>query len=126
MIVSAILANEHDRWVAGCDLLPGVEEGSFVVGDANYHPIIKESRYRINLIAPARTNMIASARTNKKREVRPWPRWLTNTRRRTETVTSRMVEPYGAKRVRARGPWHLASRRPRKILGHALAPACFW
>lgn len=118
VIVSAILANEHDRWVAGRDLLPGVEEGSSVVDDANHHPIIEESRYGINLVAPARTN--------KKREVRPWPRWLTNTRRRMETVTSQMVEPYGAKRVRARDPWHLASRRPRKILGHALAPACFW
>lgn len=117
VIVSATLApaNEHDRWVAEYDLLPGVEEGTFVVGDTNYHsPILKEglSGYDVSLIAPVRTN--------KKREVHPWPRWLTNTRRRIETVISQMVERYGAKRVRARDLWHLTSRWFRKVLGHTL------
>ncbi len=120
VIVEATLApaDEHDRWVAEYELLgapDGVEEGSFVVGDTNYHsPILKEALagYGVALLAPVRTN--------KKREVHPWPRWLTNVRRRIETVISQMVERYGAKRVRARDLWHLTSRWLRKILGHTL------
>jgi hypothetical protein len=118
VIVSATLApaNEHDRWVAEYDLLPGAQEATFVVGDTNYHsPILKESLsgYGIRLIAPVRTN--------KKRDMHPWPRWLTNVRRRIETVISQMVERYGAKRVRARDLWHLTSRFLRKVLGHTLS-----
>jgi len=113
-------ANVHDRWVAEYDLLlgdaGGVEEGGYVVGDTNYHsPILKEalSGYGVDLIAPVRTNT--------KRERHPWPRWLTNVRRRVvETVISQLVERYGAKRVRARDLWHLTSRWLRKILGHTL------
>lgn len=117
VIVSASLApaNVHDRWVAEYDLLPGVEGGAFVVGDTNYHsPVLKGSLagYGVCLIAPVRTN--------NKREIHPWPRWLTNARRRVETVISQMVERYGAKRVRARDPWHLTSRWARKILSHTL------
>lgn len=118
VIVGASLApaNEHDRWVAEYDLLPAqVKEGSFLVGDTNYHsPILKESLvgYGSALIAPVRTN--------NKRPRHPWPRWLTNTRRRIETVISQMVERYGAKRVRARDLWHLTSRFLRKVLSHTL------
>lgn len=115
VIVSATLApaNEHDRWVAEYDLLVGVEEGSFVVGDTNYwSPNLREdlSRYGVHLITPKKTSV--------KREYHPWPRWLTNIRRRVETVISQMVERYGAKRVRARDLWHLSSRWFRKILSH--------
>lgn len=116
VIVGASLApaNVHDRWVAEYDLLPGgVGEGSFVVGDTNYHsPVLRDtlSGYGISQIAPKRTN--------KKRNSHPWPRWLTNTRRRVETVVSQLVERYRAKRVRARDLWHLTSRLLRKILSH--------
>ena len=118
VIVSATLApaNEHDRWVAEYDLLAGVEAGSFVVGDTNYHsPILKESLsgYDVCLIAPKRTN-------KKRTGSHPWPRWLTKVRRRIETVISQMVERYHAKRVRARDLWHLTSRFFRKVLSHTV------
>lgn len=120
VIVSATLApaNEHDRWVAEYDLLGGVEKGTFVVGDTNYHsPILKES------LSGYGSALISPVRTNKKREVHPWPQWLTSVRRRIETVISQMVERYRAKRVRARDLWHLTSRWMRKILGHTV---CVW
>jgi hypothetical protein len=102
--------------VAEYDLLGapgGVKEGSLVVGDTNYwSPILREdlNRHDVELLAPKKTN--------KKRERHPWPRWLTNVRRRIETVISQLVERYGAKRVRARDLWHLSSRWFRKILSH--------
>jgi len=45
VVVEATLApaNEHDRWVGEYDLLGGVMEGTFVVGDTNYwSPLLKE------------------------------------------------------------------------------------
>jgi len=115
VIVEATLApaDVHDRWVAEYDLLFGVSEGSLVVGDTNYHsPVFGGSLagYGVSLIAPKRTN--------EKRLRHPWPRWLTNLRRRIETVISQMTERYRAKRVRARDLWHLTSRFFRKILSH--------
>ncbi len=117
VIVSATLApaDVHDRWVAEHDLLAGgVQEGAFVVGDTNYHsPALKEglAGHGVVLIAPKKT-------PKKKRERHPWPRWLTNVRRRVETVISQLAERYRAKRVRARDLWHLTSRFVRKILSH--------
>jgi hypothetical protein len=109
-------ADVHDRWVAEYDLLAGgVCEGAFVVGDANYwSPILREdlAGYGVALIAPKKTNH--------QRSGHPWPRWLTNARRRIETVISQLVERYGAKRVRARDLWHLTSRFFRKVLGHTV------
>ena len=115
VIVEASLApaNEHDRWVAEYDLLLGTEEGTFVVGDTDYwSPVLKEdlAGYGVALIAPKKTP--------KKRELHPWPRWLTNTRRRIETVISQLVERYRSKRVRARDLWHLTARFFRKVLSH--------
>lgn len=40
---------------------------------------------------------------SKKREGESWPRWLTQKRRRIETVISELVERYRAKRVWALG-----------------------
>jgi hypothetical protein len=117
VIVAAALApaHEHDRWVAEYDLLPGVGEGTFVVGDTNYwSPVLRGS------LAGYGSALVAPKRTNKKREGHPWPRWLTNVRRRIETVISQMVERYRAKRVRARDLWHLTSRFFRKVLSHTL------
>ena len=45
VIVEATLApaDVHDRWVAESDLLGGVAEGAFVVGDTNYwSPVLRE------------------------------------------------------------------------------------
>jgi len=115
VIVEATLvpADAHDRWVVESDLLSGVGEGTFVVGDTNYSsPTLAEdlARYGVDLIAPEKSSV--------KRERHPWPRWLTGVRRRIETVISQLVERYHMKRVRARDVWHLSSRFWRKILGH--------
>jgi Transposase DDE domain len=115
VIVEATLApaDVHDRWVVESDLLSGVGEGAFVVGDTNYSsPALAEELggYGASLIAPQKSSV--------KREHHPWPRWLTGVRRRIETVISQLVERYSMKRVRARDVWHLTSRLWRKILGH--------
>jgi hypothetical protein len=118
VIVEATLApaSEHDRWVAEYDLLSGgASEGDFVVGDTNYwSPVLRATLagYGVSLIAPKKTP--------KKRDRHPWPAWLTNVRRRIETVISQLVERYGMKRVRARDLWHLCSRFFRKMLGHTV------
>jgi Transposase DDE domain len=111
-------ADVHDRWVAEGDLLAGVEEGSLVVGDTNYHsPLLAEdlARYGVDLLAPQRPN--------KKRERHPWPAWLTAVRRRIETVGSQLARRYRLGRVWARDLWHLTSRWMRKILSHS---CCVW
>jgi Transposase DDE domain len=117
VVVEASLApaDEHDRWVGEYDLLGGVREGTFVVGDTNYwSPLLREdlAGYGVRLIAPKKTS--------KKRDRHPWPKWLTNARRHIETVISQLVERYGVKRVRARDRWHLSSRFFRKVLGHTI------
>lgn len=109
-------AGVHDRWVAEYDLLGGVREGSVVVGDTNYwSPTLGQALrgYEVSLLAPKKEP--------RKRHRHPWPGWLTNTRRRIETVISQLVERYHAKRVRARDLWHLSSRWWRKILSHTVA-----
>lgn len=118
VIVEASLApaSEHDRWVAEHDLLLGVSEGTFVVGDTNYwSPVLGETLagYGVSLIAPKKSPT--------KRDRHPWPAWMTNKRRRIETVIGQLVERYGAKRVRARDLWHLCSRFLRKVLGHTVS-----
>ena len=115
VIVEATLApaDVHDRWVADYDLLPGVGEGSLVIGDTDYwSPVLKEdlARYGVDLLAPKKTST--------KRIRHPWPAWFTAIRRRVETVISQLVERYRAKRVRARDLWHLTSRFFRKVLSH--------
>jgi hypothetical protein len=127
VVVAASLApaDVHDRWVVESDLLAlgvgggGGGGGGFLVGDTNYSsPILEEDlrrQHRITLITPAKTSV--------KRERHPWPRWLVGLRRRIETVTSQLVERYGAKRVWARDVWHLTSRWFRKILSHS---CCVW
>jgi hypothetical protein len=117
VIVQASLApaNQHDRWVAEYELLSEVMEGTFVVGDTNYwSPVLREALkgYGVSLLAPKKSSI--------KRERHPWPAWLTNTRRRIETVISQLVERYRTKRVRARDLWHLTSRFLRKILSHTV------
>jgi hypothetical protein len=100
------------------------------LGDRNYwSPELTRTLARdgVVLLAPFRT---AS------REKRKWPRWLTNTRRRIETVFGQLVGRYHIKRVWARDRWHLTARWRRKLLSHTIAllfcrqrglePLTFW
>ncbi len=57
---------------------------------------------------------------SKKRERKSWPHWLTQKRRRIETVISQLTERYNAKKVWARDRWHLTSRFLRKVLSHTV------
>lgn len=50
----------------------------------------------------------------------PWPRWLTQIRRRIETVFGQLVERLKAKRVWARDRWHLTSLWSRRLCAHTL------
>jgi hypothetical protein len=102
----------------------------WALGDRNYwspelaHALARDG---LALVAPFRT---AS------REKLPWPRWLTNTRRRIETVFGQLVGRYHLKRVWARDRWHLTAQWLRKILSHTIAlffcterglePLSFW
>lgn len=102
----------------------------WALGDRNYwSPELTRElvRHGLVLLAPFRT---AS------REQLKWPRWLTNTRRRIETVFGQLVGRYHLKRVWARDRWHLTARWLRKILSHTigvhlcqrqgLPPLSFW
>ncbi len=105
-------ANVHDAAV--------VEElteqtSGLLLGDRNYwSPQLTQRRAQqgVQLSAPFR-----SAR----REPRPYPYWLTNRRRRIDTVIGQLVERYQAKRIWARDLWHLSSRWLRMILSHTFA-----
>ncbi|WP_420454884.1 IS982 family transposase [Rubrivirga sp.] len=57
---------------------------------------------------------------SKRRDPAPWPWWLTQIRRRTETVSGQFVERLNAKRVWARDRWHLTSRWYRKLCARTL------
>jgi hypothetical protein len=50
----------------------------------------------------------------------PLPSWVTQHRRRIETVIGQLVERDHARRVWARDAWHLWSRWQRKLLSHTL------
>ena len=102
-------ANVHDLRMAE-ELLP-LEEGGWALGDRNYwSPKLAEEG--LSLLAPYKS---------KKKEKERWPRWLTQKRRRIETVISQLVGRYRAKRVWARDRWHLTSRFLRKALSHTVA-----
>lgn len=104
-------ADAHELSVAE-ELLQGVK--GWVLGDRNYwSPRLTEQlgEQGLELLAPYKS---------KKREKKPWPRWLTQKRRRIETVAGQLVERYRAKKVRARDRWHLTSRWLRKILSHTM------
>lgn len=59
-----------------------------------------------------------------RRQRQPYPYWLTNLRRRIETVFGQLVGRFHAKQVWARDVWHLSSRWLRKILSHTFAVYC--
>lgn len=106
-------ANAADLPVAEADLLP--DGAGWVLADRNYwrEETMSDLAARgIRLLAPYKT---------KTRESAPWPRWLTHTRRRIETVLGQLVERYHTKRVWARDAWHLWSRWLRCVLSHTVA-----
>jgi hypothetical protein len=106
-------ANVHDLCMAE-ELLPLEEEGGWALGDRNYwSPKLAErlGEEGLRLLAPYKS---------KKKEKERWPRWLTQKRRRIETVISQLVGRNRAKRVWARDRWHLTSRFLRKALSHTV------
>jgi Transposase DDE domain len=123
-------AHLHVAWpgvIVGVDLAPAdvhelhlAEEllqdtKGWALGDRNYWSPELVQRLEdegLRLLAPYKS---------KKGEQTPWPRWLTQKRRRIETVISQLVERFGAKKVWARDRWHLTSRWLRKILSHTMS-----
>jgi hypothetical protein len=104
-------ADAHELSVAE-ELLEGAE--GWALADRNYwSPQLTEhlGEQGLDLLAPYKS---------KKREKEPWPRWLTQKRRRIETVAGQLVERYRAKKVWARDRWHLTSRWLRKVLSHTM------
>ena len=106
-------ANEHDRWAAD-DLLADCQ--GWVLGDTNYwSPTLSDD------MAGHGAALLAPRKTSVKRTHHPWPHWLTQARRRIETVIGQLTERFRAKRVWARTPHHLCSRWLRMILCHTFA-----
>jgi hypothetical protein len=108
VIVDADLApaNAHDLHLAE-ELLE--EAKGWALGDRNYWSADLTER-----LADKGLRLLALYKS-KKREEEPWPRWLTQKRRRIETVISQLLERYNAKKVWARDRWHLTSRFLRKV-----------
>ena len=106
-------ADEHDRWIAD-DMLADLP-AAWVLGDTNYWSPTLRSELLLNGVY-----LLTPRKSSCKRSRHPWPRWLTQARRRVETVGSQLVERWHAKRIWARDPWHLCSRWLRKILSHTL------
>jgi len=107
-------ANVHDlRMAEEILMVEGVE--GWALGDRNYwSPLLAErlDEKGVGLLAPYKS---------KCKEEKRWPRWLTQKRRRIETVIGQLVERYGARKVWARDRWHLTSRWLRKAVSHTMA-----
>lgn len=105
-------ANVHD--LAAAEHLAQNATGH-LLGDRNYWSprLTADLAHKdLTLLAPYKSA---------KRQVQPWPRWLTHTRYRIETVFSQLVDRFNAKKVWARDRWHLTNRWWRKILAHTFA-----
>lgn len=92
----------------------------WLLGDRNYwSPRLRANlqQHHITLLTPFKSA---------KYERRPWPRWLTQKRRRIETVLSQIVQRLKLRAVWARDLWHLSSRLWRKILAHTFAVYFTW
>jgi hypothetical protein len=90
----------------------------WLLGDRNYWSPRLTAR-----LAEQSTWLSAPYRSSK-RQPASYPYWLTNLRRRIETVFGQLVVRFHAKRVWARDLWHLSSRWLRKILAHTFAVYC--
>jgi hypothetical protein len=108
-------ANVHDTAVVE-DLTEHFT--GLLLGDRNYwSPTLTQrlDEQHITLSAPYKSA---------KHQPHPYPYWLTNCRRRIETVFGQLVGRFHAKQVWARDVWHLSSRWLRKILTHTFAVYC--
>ncbi len=106
-------ANAEELAVAEEDVLD--EARGWVLGDRNYWRPAAAARLAerdLRLLVPYKW---AS------RERQPCPRWLSERRRRIETVIGQLTERYHAKQVWARDAWHLLARWLRKVLSHTVA-----
>ena len=93
----------------------------WLLGDRNYwSPSLQEALRRQNLV------LLTPFKHRKGDARHPWPRWLTQKRRRIETVFSQLVQRFKMRAVWARDLWHLSSRLWRKILAHTFAVAFTW
>lgn len=94
------------------------EARGWALGDRNYWGPERQPQLEgepgVQLLAPFK-------RGNSERPELEWPRWLTQMRRRIETVIGRLTERYQAKQAWARDAWHLSSRVFRKVLSHTIA-----
>jgi hypothetical protein len=106
-------ANPHDLTIAE-ELLDGVH--GWALGDRAYW-----SPVRAGLLADQGVRLLAPPSRSARRPVPHLPSWVTQHRRRIETVIGQLVERYHAKRVWARDAWYLWSRWQRKLLSHTLA-----
>ena len=112
--------------IVACDLAPGnvadaamadevsTEAAGTLLGDRAYwSPATRErlAERGLTLLAPFRL---------KSRDPAPWPWWLTQIRRRIETVFGQLVGRLNAKAVWARDVWHLTSRWYRRLCAHTL------
>jgi hypothetical protein len=108
-------ANVHDTAVVE-DLTE--QFSGVLLGDRNYwSPKLTTHLHAqdVTLLAPYKSS---------RRQQQPYPYWLTNLRRRIETVFGQLVGRFHAKQVWARDVWHLSSRWLRKILSHTFAVYC--
>lgn len=106
-------ANVSDKAMA-----PKVLEGAsgWALGDRNYwSPQLRDDLREagVALLAPPKNRSLKTAEC--------WSKWLTQKRRRIETVIGQLVGRYHAKRTWARDVWHLLSRIFRKVLSHTIA-----
>ena len=104
-------ANVHEL-EAATDLFERVK--GFALADRNYWSpkFFADCREKgLQIIAPFRSA---------KRQKQPFPRRVTNLRRRIETVIGQLSERFAIKRVWARDEWHFCSRLLRKILAHTI------
>lgn len=113
VIVACDLAqgNVHDLRMVG-EVSEGA--GGTLLGDRVYwSPTTREhlAERGVALLAPFQS---------KRRDPAPWPLWLTQVRRRIETVFGQLVGRLNAKRVWARDLWHLTSRWYRRLCAHTL------
>jgi hypothetical protein len=106
-------ANADEMDVAEHELL--AQARGWVLGDRNYWRPEARARLQERGIALLAPYKFAS------RDPQPWPQWLTELRRRIETVIGQLAARYQAKKVWARDAWHLLSRWLRKVLSHTLA-----
>jgi hypothetical protein len=106
-------ANAAEMAVAEQERLAGADGG--VRGDRNSWRPAAAARRRARGVARLAPYQWAS------REQHPWPQWLTDLRRRIETVIGQLTARYHAKQVWARDAWHLLARWLRKLLSHTFA-----